>query len=149
MYPNDCSGKIIYSSSSNPYLTSSTYIARNPYYTSMEDLRRLLKIDSIDTNGDTKARINSSFYTPRKIIFNDPVSVVFWQDGTKTIVRRTKGEKFNKYTAFTAALAKKIFGNNTRVNAIVKSGIDQKEKDAAKKAKMAKKNVRNPFLEDL
>ena len=125
MYPNDCSGKITYSSSSNPYLTSSTYIARNPYYTSIENLSGLLKVD---------------FYTPRKIIFNDPVSVVFWQDGTKTIVRRTKGEKFNKYTAFTAALAKKIFGNNTRVNAIVKNGIDQKEKDAAKKAKMAKKN---------
>ena len=132
MYSNDYGGKITFSTTSNPH------IAMNPYYdASVEDVRRFLKT----ITGDT--------YTPRKIIFNDPVSVVFWQDGTKTIVRRTKGEKFNKYTAFTAALAKKIFGNNTRVNAIVKSGIDQKEKDAAKKAKMAKKNVRNPFLEDL
>ena len=140
MYSNDCGGKITYSTTSNPYMTSSTYIYRNPYYTSYEDLKKLLKVKIEDTDGDTEACIDPNFYTPRKIIFNDPVSVVFWKDGTKTIVRRTKGEKFNKYTAFTAALAKKIFGNNTRVNAIVKSGIDQKEKDAAKKAKMAKKN---------
>ena len=141
MYSNDCCGKIFYSTTSNPYLTSSKYVVRSPYYsTSVEDLRRFLKTVTGDTDSDTEARIDLNFYTPRKIIFNDPVSVVFWQDGTKTIVRRTKGEKFNKYTAFTAALAKKIFGNNTRVNAIVKSGIDQKEKDAAKKAKMAKKN---------
>lgn len=135
MYPNDCYG---YSHMSTNF--DGTTVSN---YTSVENLslsRWLLKIKNGDADGDTEAHIDPSFYTPRKIIFNDPVSVVFWNDGTKTIVRRTKGEKFNKYTAFTAALAKKIFGNNTRVNAIVKSGIDQKEKDAAKKAKMAKKN---------
>lgn len=81
-------------------------------------------------------------YIPRKILFNDPVSVVFWKDGTKTIVRRAKGEKFNKYTAFTAALAKKIFDNNTTVNKIVASGIDQKEKDELKKKRLAAKKTK-------
>ena len=141
MYSNDCGGQIIYSDMSNPgYLTSTTHITTNPYYTSIEDLGRVLKTQIEVTDDAIKVRINPDLYTPRKIIINYPVSVVFWQDGTKTIVRRAKGEKFNKYTAFTAALAKKIFGNNTRVNAIVNSGIDQKEKDAAKKAKMVKKN---------
>ena len=69
------------------------------------------------------------------IIYNDPATIVFWKDGTKTVVKRAKGEKFNKYYAFCAALAKKAFGNNSQVNKIVASGVDQtaKKKTAAKK----------------
>lgn len=63
---------------------------------------------------------------PKKIIYNGPATIVFWNDGTKTVVKRAKKEKDNKYNAFCAALAKKIFGNNSRVNAIVKSGIEEK-----------------------
>lgn len=76
---------------------------------------------------------------PVKIIFNDPVSVVFWEDGEKTVVRRHKGEPYDKYTAFCAALAIKIFGSNTEVNRIVSSGIDQQEKDLRKAEKIAMK----------
>lgn len=67
-------------------------------------------------------------YTPKKIYYNNPVTVVFWEDNTKTIVRLHEGEEYNEYTAFTAALAKKIFGNNTVVNKIVKTGIVPKKK---------------------
>lgn len=66
------------------------------------------------------------FYCPVKIIYNGPATIVFWADGTKTVVKRAKKEKDNKYNAFCAALAKKLFGNNSRVNAIVKSGIEEK-----------------------
>ena len=61
-------------------------------------------------------------YIPEKIIYNNPATIVFWKDGTKTVVKKAPHEKFNTYHAFCAALAKKILGNNSRVNAIVKSG---------------------------
>lgn len=61
-------------------------------------------------------------YLPKKIIYNNPATIVFWKDGTKTVVKKAPNEKFNTYHAFCAALAKKIFGNNSRVNAIVNSG---------------------------
>lgn len=80
---------------------------------------------------------------PVKIIFNDPVSVVFWEDGEKTVVRRHEGEPYDKYTAFCAALAIKIFGSNTEVNRIVRSGIDQQEKNKQKAERMAKKAKNN------
>lgn len=70
---------------------------------------------------------------PKRIIFNNPATIVFWEDGTKTVVKLSKGEKFNSYNAFCAALAKKIFENNSRVRAIVKSGVNQHMKDANKK----------------
>lgn len=61
-------------------------------------------------------------YIPEKIIYNNPATIVFWNDGSKTVVKKAPHEKFNTYHAFCAALAKKILGNNSRVNAIVKSG---------------------------
>lgn len=63
---------------------------------------------------------------PTKIIYNGPATIVFWVDGTKTIVKKSKKEKDNKYNAFCAALAKKIYGSNSNVNRIVKSGIEEK-----------------------
>lgn len=70
---------------------------------------------------------------PKKIINNDPVTIVFWTDGTKTIVKRGAEEKNSPYAAFCAVLAKKIYGNNTKVNRLVsETEIVKKEKKAAK-----------------
>ena len=71
-----------------------------------------------------------SYYIPKRIIYNDPATIVFWNDGTKTVVKKAEGETFNSYTAFCAALAKKTFGNNSTVNKIVRSGYYQKDKNA-------------------
>ena len=71
-------------------------------------------------------------YVPKRIIYNDPATIIFWADGTKTVVKRSEGEPFNKYHAFCAAFTKKFLGNNSRVNAIVNSGIEQKKKEKKK-----------------
>lgn len=73
---------------------------------------------------------------PDKIIFNDPVTVVFWTDKTKTIVRKSDNDPYDKYMAFCAALAKKVYENNTKIHKIIESGIDQKEKDRIKAEKL-------------
>lgn len=77
-------------------------------------------------------------YKPLKIIYNDPATIVFWRDGTKTVVKRMEKEKFNPYTAFCAALAKKLFGSNSAVNRIVNSGYNQLVGDILKAGKKAK-----------
>lgn len=78
------------------------------------------------------------FNKPLKIIYNDPATIVFWRDGTKTVVKRMEKEKFNPYTAFCAALAKKIYGSNSAVNRIVNSGCNQLVGDILKAGKKAK-----------
>ena len=78
----------------------------------------------------------NSYYVPKRIIYNDPATIVFWKDGTKTVVKKAAKEPYNKYNAFCAALAKKVYGNNSRVNSFVASGEDQakkKKKDSASK----------------
>lgn len=73
--------------------------------------------------------VTSDRFTPKRIIKNGPAMVVFWKDGTKTIVKRKKGEPDNLYHAFTAALAKKIFGSNSHVNRIIESIVDESKKE--------------------
>lgn len=49
-------------------------------------------------------------------------TIVLWKDGTKTVVKPMKGtpeSDMSSYSAFTAALAKKIYGTNTQVNKVV------------------------------
>lgn len=88
----------------------------------------------------TRNRYVSPKYDPARIIYNDPATIVFWKDGTKTVVKRMPKEKFNPYNAFCAALAKKVFGTNSRVCKIVNNGEDQtKKKIEAAKAKPKKK----------
>lgn len=43
-------------------------------------------------------------YTPKRIIKNNNAMIVFWNDGTKTIVKRASDELDSDYAAFTAAL---------------------------------------------
>lgn len=61
-------------------------------------------------------------YHPVKIIYNPPATIVFWEDGKKTVVKAMEGTVFNPYHGFTAALAKRVYGSSTRVNKIVRNG---------------------------
>lgn len=73
--------------------------------------------------------------TPKRIVKNGPALVVFWEDGTKTVVKRKKGEQDNVYHAFTAALAKKLYGSNSAINRIVDGVIDETKKSDKKNKK--------------
>lgn len=48
----------------------------------------------------------------KDVIFNDPATIVFWNDGTKTVVRAQGGDKFDPEKGLAMAFAKKMFGNN-------------------------------------
>lgn len=92
----------------------------------------LVAFDMASTSVSSKApgaeastKSPKQYYKPVRIIYNSPATIVFWSDGTKTVVKKRKGERFNEYNAFCAALAKKVFESNSAVNKIVKSGTHQ------------------------
>lgn len=74
-------------------------------------------------------------YTPKKIIKSEDgiATIVFWNDGTKTVVKRGKNDQDSDYDAFTAALAIKIFGSNTAVHKIVNGTTKQSKKKRKEK----------------
>lgn len=59
----------------------------------------------------------------KKIIKNGPATIVFWTDGTKTIVKLQNCDHDDIYAAFTAALAKKIFGSTSKVKKIIEKAL--------------------------
>ena len=56
--------------------------------------------------------INSSQIPEIKnVIFNDPATIVFWEDGTKTVVKCQDGDEFDPEKGLAMAIAKKAYGN--------------------------------------
>lgn len=51
----------------------------------------------------------------KRVIFNDPATVIFWEDKTKTVVKAVKGYPFDEYCGFAAAIVKKMFGSGNAV----------------------------------
>lgn len=47
-----------------------------------------------------------------KVIFNNPATIVFWRDGTKTVVKCNPGDVFDPEKGLAMACTKKLFGNN-------------------------------------
>lgn len=66
-------------------------------------------------------------YTPKSIEYSadHKTVVVIWPDGDKTIVRRSNNDPDDIYMAFTAALAKKIFGSNSAVKRVIRDKTNE------------------------
>lgn len=47
----------------------------------------------------------------KNVIFNCPATIVFWSDGTKTVVKVQDGDAFDPEKGLAMAIAKKHFGN--------------------------------------
>lgn len=56
---------------------------------------------------------NVEFIKPKvkKVIFNNPCTIVIWNDNTKTIVKCQKGDKFDEEKGLAIAMCKKLYGN--------------------------------------
>lgn len=55
----------------------------------------------------------------KEVIFHDPATIVYWKDGTKTVVK-CQDEEFDKEKGLLAAIAKKVYGNKGNFNNIIK-----------------------------
>ncbi len=52
----------------------------------------------------------------KKVIFNDPATIVYWKDGTKTVVKCQNGDDFDSEKGFAMAFLKKCWGNKGNFN---------------------------------
>lgn len=77
---------------------------RNPY---------LNQGSMLDVSFNVRKEYNKMFKIDlvKKVIFNPPATIVYWCDGTKTVVKAQNGEMFDKEKGFAMSCAKKFFGN--------------------------------------
>ena len=64
---------------------------------------------------------------PERIIKSGPATIVFWADGTKTVVKCAKGTEPDDYAAFCAALAKKVYGSNSALKRAMQMALDNND----------------------
>ena len=84
-----------------------------------------------------------------RIVFNPPATIVFWDDGTKTVVKCMEDQPYEKYAGFAMACMKKMFGSTSRAKAIMqecdmdnlKPVVETKPKHEPKKSESKPKTI--------
>ena len=65
------------------------------------------------------------------VIFNGPVTIVFWEDVKKTVVKRKMDDPDNKNLAIMYAIMKRILGSTSAVNRYINKLVSEaKVKDS-------------------
>lgn len=62
----------------------------------------------------------------KNVIFNDPATIVFWNDGTKTVVKCGKNDTFDPEKGLGMAISKYFFDNAGYFNDVFKKWIPKK-----------------------
>lgn len=65
----------------------------------------------------------------RKVIFNDPATIVLWSDGTKTVVKCGPEDTFDMEKGLAMAIIKKMAGNDNRFHKVFKHYTKKKKKE--------------------
>ena len=60
-------------------------------------------------------------FAPKEIIYNDAATIVYWTDGTKTVVKCNENDEYSEYAGFVAAVAKKMYGGANAINRLIDS----------------------------
>lgn len=75
----------------------------------------------INYNEISKKGNNMMKYGIKEIIYNDAATIVYWTDGTKTVVKCNENDEYSEYFGFIAAVAKKMYGGTGPINQIIES----------------------------
>lgn len=67
----------------------------------------------------------------KRVIFNDPATIVLWRDGSKTVVKCQADDEYDKRIGLAMAICKKFFGNKGNYNDVFKEWIPDEEEDEA------------------
>ena len=75
-----------------------------------------------DTNADEE---RPTTYIPaiKTVHFNDPMTIVLWEDGTKTMVKCQDGDTYSEELGLAMCIAKKALGNKGNFNEVFKKWL--------------------------
>lgn len=65
----------------------------------------------------------------QKVILSGRATIIFWNDGTKTVVKCAKGDEYDPEKGVAMAISKKIFGNKGSYQYKIKKMIKNAEKE--------------------
>ena len=74
-----------------------------------------------------------------KIVYNAPATIVFWEDGEKTVVKCAEGQIFDRYAGFCAAVCKRLFGSTAAAKDLMEECDEDNWKLWAEEEKLRKR----------
>ena len=83
-----------------------------------------IKLAGITASATIRSRVipKPTNYLPeiKNVKFNGPATIVFWADGTKTVVKCQDGDDYSEEVGLAMCIVKKAFGNTSKYNDIFK-----------------------------
>lgn len=77
------------------------------------------RVQTENSDGRNKIKV-------KKVLINDPATIVFWQDGTKTVLMRNEEDEYDAERVIEKAIAIKLSGTSkTKFNKYVKSIVEE------------------------
>lgn len=67
-------------------------------------------------------------YLPQKVIFNNPATIIFWDDGTKTVVKCQGGDTFSEEAGIALCFMKKMLGNKGNYNKVLREALEKAQR---------------------
>ena len=75
-----------------------------------------------------KAAIPTTMPNIVDVIYNKPATIVFWDDGTKTVVKCGEHDKYTGEHGLVMAIVKKLYGNNGRYYDVIRKWLPEDER---------------------
>ena len=95
-----------------PQFTLSTSVNTKPDLETEKAREAFRKITINSVYGLTSAKFDNTLPEIKKVIFNDPATIIIWADGTKTVVKCAEGDIYTKWAGFAFCVCKKIMGDS-------------------------------------
>lgn len=114
-------------------LSKDLYELEHRLFVNTRDSIRPLKIDSFSICKDENTSFEGRFFEEsikfkdliKKVVFHNPATIVYWKDGTKTVVKCQDGDTYDKELGLAMCCSKKLFGNKGNFNNIFKKFIGE------------------------
>lgn len=77
-----------------------------------------------DPFGRVLLKMESSMnMAPKEVIFAPPATIVYWQDGSRTVVKCSEEDEFSEEMGFVLCFMKKMFGNTGKFNDYINDAL--------------------------
>ena len=103
--------------------TTAMSIDHNIYDANTISIEGILETDKFDYL--TRTNFCSHKNDIKNVIFAPPATIVYWNDGTKTVVRCQEGDEFSKELGLAMAICKKHYGNTGNYNKVFDKRIGE------------------------
>lgn len=75
----------------------------------------------------TRKTAGSFGHMIKDVIFNDPATIVFWMDGSKTVVKCQEGDEYDAEKGLAMAICKKFLGNQGNYYNVINKWLEKYE----------------------